>query len=57
MVKIDQNKKNSENWEKIQFFDTLTTFVAQQLMAPAQIEKKVDFFVLHRFSDCLIGKH
>ena len=49
-VKSGQNRpkfKNSENWEKIQFFYVSTTFAALELVAPAQIEKKWIFFVLH----------
>ncbi len=39
-VKSSQNRpkcKNSENWEKIQFFHVSITFVAQKLVSPAQI--------------------
>ena len=46
-VKSGQNQpkfKNSENWEKMQFFHVSITFVAQKLVAPAQIEKKSGFY-------------
>ena len=49
-VKSGQNRpkfKNSENWEKKQFFHVSITFVALELVAPAQIEKKWIFLVLH----------
>ena len=42
-VKSGQNRehfKNSENLEKMQFFDALTTFVALELEVTAQIKKK-----------------
>ena len=42
-VKSSQNQvkfKNSENWEKMQFFHVSTIFVAQKLVVTAQIEKK-----------------
>ena len=42
-VKNSKNRvffKNSENSEKIQFFDALTIFKALELDSPAQIEKK-----------------
>ena len=49
-VKSGQNWpkfKNSENWEKMQFFHVSITFVALELDSPAQIEKKwiFDFFI------------
>ena len=49
-VKSGQNRqkiKKSENWEKIHFFDTLTTFVALEPDSPAPIEKKMDLAFFH----------
>ena len=40
-VKSGQNRqkiKHSKNWEKIQFFDTQTTFIALELDSPASIK-------------------
>ena len=39
--------KNPENSDKIQFFDALTTFIAPELVAPAQIKKKLIFYSNH----------
>ena len=41
-VKSGQNRpkfENSENWEKMKFFHVSITFIALELVAPAQIEK------------------
>ena len=35
----------------MQFYQVSTTFIALELVAPAQIEKKVDFIVSNRFTD------
>ena len=47
VVKIDQNLKILKTEEKNQFFNVSITFAALELVAPAQIEKKWIFFVLH----------
>ena len=56
-VKSGQNWpkfKNSENWEKMQFFHVSTTFVALELVVTAQIENKWILSLLSIGSNSLV---
>ena len=48
-----ESGQNRSKLIKMQFLYVLITFLALELVTPAQMKKNV----LHRFSDCLVGKH